>query len=53
MTSIVIRCLGAFEVTLHSQAVTAFPTDKIRALLAYLALTEAQPHRRELLAALF
>ncbi len=53
MTAIVIRCLGAFEVTLASQAVTAFPTDKIRALLAYLALTEAQPHRRELLAGLF
>ena len=53
MTAIVLRCLGAFEVTLDSQAVTAFPTDKIRALLAYLALTEAQPHRRELLAALF
>lgn len=47
-----IRCLGAFEVILGEAAVTAFPTDKIRALFAYLALDPNQPHRRELLAGL-
>jgi WD40 repeat protein/DNA-binding SARP family transcriptional activator len=47
-----IRCLGAFEVILGQSPVTAFPTDKIRALLAYLALENAQSHRRELLAGL-
>jgi DNA-binding SARP family transcriptional activator len=44
--------LGAFEVSLNSLTVTAFPTDKIRALMAYLALETAQPHRREVLAGL-
>jgi WD40 repeat protein/DNA-binding SARP family transcriptional activator len=49
---VTIRCLGAFEVSLNSLTVTAFPTDKIRALMAYLALETAQPHRREVLAGL-
>jgi WD40 repeat protein/DNA-binding SARP family transcriptional activator len=47
-----IRCLGALEVVLDQTPVTAFPTDKVRALLAYLALEFAQPHRREFLAGL-
>src|SRR5262245_32262369 len=58
---VVLRCLGTFEVTAHTGPVTAFPTDKIRGLLAYLALeshTEigargSRPHRREALASLF
>ncbi|MFN8489013.1 MAG: BTAD domain-containing putative transcriptional regulator [Caldilineaceae bacterium] len=51
MTSLMLRCLGAFEVTLNEAPVTNFPTDKIRALLAYLALENAQP--RETLLGLF
>jgi WD40 repeat protein/DNA-binding SARP family transcriptional activator/predicted ATPase len=47
-----IRCLGAFEVILGQVTITAFPTDKIRALLTYLALNGSQPHRRELLSGL-
>src|SRR5262245_58995025 len=58
---VVLRCLGTFEVTVHMTPVAAFPTDKIRGLLAYLALeshTEigargSRPHRREALASLF
>src|SRR5262249_18783180 len=59
--TIVLRCLGTFDVTIDSAPVTAFPTDKARALLAYLALESragegtqgARPHRREALASLF
>jgi WD40 repeat protein/DNA-binding SARP family transcriptional activator len=61
MTLITIRCLGTFEVIVDAQVAAAFPTDKVRALLAYLALesrTElgipgSRPHRREALASLF
>src|SRR5690242_15591856 len=58
---IVLRCLGTFEVTVHAEPVAAFPTDKIRGLLAFLALESytqkgvrgSRPHRREALAGLF
>ncbi|MFN8489016.1 MAG: BTAD domain-containing putative transcriptional regulator [Caldilineaceae bacterium] len=53
MSSLMLRCLGAFEVTLNDTPITGFPTDKIRAFLAYLALEQAQPHRRAALSALF
>lgn len=53
MTAMVLCCFGAFAVTLNSTAVTAFPTNKIRALLSYLALEAAQPLSREALAVLF
>ncbi|HAJ38415.1 MAG TPA: hypothetical protein DCL15_22330 [Chloroflexi bacterium] len=45
--------LGAFEVSTASGAITGFRTDKVRALLTYLALSEGRPQRRERLAALF
>lgn len=53
MAALEIHCLGGFAVGLHKTAITAFPTDKIRALLTYLALEIGQPHRREVLANLF
>jgi len=53
MLSLMLRCLGAFEVTLNDVPITGFPTDKIRAFLAYLALEQTQPHRRDTLSALF
>lgn len=43
---------GGFEATLDGEPITAFGVDKARALLAYLALERAHPHRREELAAL-
>lgn len=45
--------LGTFEVSAASGAITGFRTDKVRALLAYLALSGTRPQRRERLAALF
>lgn len=53
MTRLVLHCLGAFKATLDAVDLTVFSTDKVRALLIYLALESAQPHRRELLASLF
>lgn len=53
MTRLVLHGLGAFKATLDAVDLTAFSTDKVRALLIYLALETAQPHRRELLASLF
>jgi predicted ATPase len=44
--------LGTIEVTLDGQPVTAFEYDKVRALLAYLAVEADRPHRRESLAGL-
>jgi len=45
--------LGPFQVTLEGSPVTGFEADKVRALLAYLAVESDHPHRREQLAALF
>jgi DNA-binding SARP family transcriptional activator/tetratricopeptide (TPR) repeat protein len=42
--------LGGFNVLLDGQPVTAFSTDKVRALLAYLVVEAARPHRRGALA---
>src|SRR5262245_54488043 len=57
---LVLRCLGTFEVSANGLPVVAFPTDKVRALLVYLALESyveigtrgSRPHRREVLASL-
>jgi adenylate cyclase len=45
-----IRLLGPLQVTLDSQPVTHFETEKARVLLAYLAVEADRPHPRELLA---
>ncbi|MCB8943851.1 MAG: AAA family ATPase [Ardenticatenaceae bacterium] len=45
-------CFGTFAAWEGTQEL-AFRSDKIRALLAYLALNANQPHRRDSLAALF
>lgn len=47
-----LRVLGAFALQFDGQLVTSFPTDKARALLAYLALEAGRSHVREQLAAL-
>ena len=46
-----LTCFGTFSVR-EGDEVLAFHSDKIRALLAYLALNANRPHRREALAAL-
>jgi DNA-binding SARP family transcriptional activator len=52
MARLSIHLLGPMQVTLDSQAVTRFETEKARALLAYLAVEADRPHRRDLLAEL-
>ncbi len=52
MTRLLIQLLGPFQVILDGQPVTDFESDKVRALLAYLAVEAGQPHRREKLAGL-
>ncbi|MCB0017053.1 MAG: tetratricopeptide repeat protein [Anaerolineales bacterium] len=47
-----MRLLGSFGATVEDRPVTQFRTDKMRALLAYLALNAGRPFRRETLATL-
>ncbi len=48
-----IALLGTYAVTLAGRPVTAFAYDKVRGLLAYLAVEADRPHRRDHLATLF
>jgi len=52
MSRLVISLLGPLRVTLDGDPVTGFESDKVRALLAYLAVEAQVPHRREKLAGL-
>lgn len=52
MALLSIRLLGTLQVTLAETPVRGFESDKVRALLAYLAVEASQPHRREKLAGL-
>jgi WD40 repeat protein/DNA-binding SARP family transcriptional activator len=47
-----LSMLGPLQVTLDGEPVTAFKSDKVRALLVYLAIEAEQPHHREVLAGL-
>ena len=47
-----IQLLGPLRVAVAGNAVDDFATDKVRALLAYLAVENDRPHRRERLAGL-
>jgi DNA-binding SARP family transcriptional activator len=49
----VIRLLGFFQVGLDDRPVFNFESNKVRTLLAYLAVENGQAHRREKLADLF
>jgi DNA-binding SARP family transcriptional activator/Cdc6-like AAA superfamily ATPase len=53
MAHLSISLLGSFQVTLDGQPVSGFKSNKVRALLAYLAVEADRPHRRESLAGLF
>ena len=53
MPHLSLSLLGAFEATLDGEPVTAFGSDKARALLAFLAVESARPHRRAELAGMF
>ena len=52
MPRLALHLLGQYHATLDGEPVTAFRTDKVRALLAYLAVEISRPHRRETLGAL-
>ncbi len=47
MAHLAISLLGPFQVKLDEQAVTGFESNKVRALLAYLAAEADQPHSRD------
>lgn len=49
MAQLLLTCLGEFQVTLAGAPLTAFPTDKVQALLVYLVV-EGQEHPRAELA---
>ena len=52
MAHLSLSLLGPFQVTLDGQPVTGFRSNKVRALLAYLAVEADRTHRREVLAGL-
>lgn len=52
MQRLEVRLLGGFEVRLSGEHVTGFESQKVRALLAYLAMNAGKPISRELLASL-
>ena len=52
MTRLSLSFLGAFQASLDGQPITNFEADKVRALLAYLAVEADRPHRRDALAGL-
>jgi DNA-binding SARP family transcriptional activator len=53
MSHFQIHLFGTFQAALNGHVLTTFRSDKIRALLAYLAMEPNRFHRRESLAALF
>jgi DNA-binding SARP family transcriptional activator/tetratricopeptide (TPR) repeat protein len=53
MAHLSLTLLGSFQATLDGEPLTGFRSAKVQGLLVYLALTEEQPHAREVLAALF
>ena len=52
MSHLSLSLFGGFEVTLDGERISEFGSDKTRALLAYLAIESARPHRRAELAAM-
>ncbi|MCA9943994.1 MAG: AAA family ATPase [Anaerolineales bacterium] len=53
MAKLEIATLGPLQITIDHAPVSGFLSDKVRALLVYLAVEQARPLRREALAALF
>src|SRR5512136_1193048 len=53
MPHLELSFLGPLQIMLDGQPVTGFEADKVRALLVYLAVESAHPHRREQLATMF
>ena len=47
MAHLSLSLLGPFQVALAGESVTSFESNKVRALLVYLAVESARPHPRE------
>ena len=52
MSKLTIRLLGPFEAALDGNPIIGFDSDKVRALLAYLAAESDRPHTRQALVGL-
>jgi predicted ATPase/DNA-binding SARP family transcriptional activator len=52
MARLSLLLLGSFQAALNEKPITDFESDRVRALLAYLAVETDRPHRREKLAGL-
>jgi WD40 repeat protein/DNA-binding SARP family transcriptional activator len=52
MATLSVKLLGPFQVLKGDEPITKFESDRVRALLAYLAVETDRPHRRERLASL-
>ena len=52
MTRLELTLFGSFTASIANEPVTQFRTDKVRALLAYLAMNAERPFRRDILATL-
>jgi DNA-binding SARP family transcriptional activator len=52
MARLSLSLLGPLQVTLDGEPISRFESDKVRALLAYLAVEADRPHRREALVGL-
>lgn len=53
MAQLSLLVLGPFQALLDGKPVTGFESTRVRALLTYLAVEKARPHRRETLVELF
>ncbi len=47
-----LKLFGSFEAEFDGRPLSGFATDKVRALLAYMAIESGRPHRRETLSAM-
>lgn len=52
MAQLILSCLGSFRITLGGRPVNGFESNKVRALLAYLAIESDRPHSRDALVGL-
>src|SRR5512136_1189473 len=52
MARLSLSLLGSFQATLDGKPITGFESNRVRALLAYLAVEADRPHRRDALAGL-
>ena len=47
MSTLSVSLLGSFQATLDGRPIAGFESNKVRALLAYLAIESERPHSRD------